>query len=242
MIPVRREALAFLLDDAKQAVRRRSARFAAAPDAALVRLTGFANPALCRRLVDTPRIARRLEPRLDSAIEAERRRAEAEIAQARLAELQAAEAALAAPALAENPGGGGAEPAAISYDGLLAAIAAAIRLSTSGALITAAEIADLSSRFGEAAVNSGLKSRTLVPAWMRAVAGDRQDVVLQLAATAIACWDHGTDVYAAFSATHDPLPIDDPATRKQAAQLAGATHDHLMTDRHDASDRTGPET
>lgn len=219
-----------MLDMARQASVQRASRFAAASDAALIRLLGVANPALCRRIVATPRVARRLDHRLDEAIAAQ-------------AATQAVMAELDLASLPEMPLQVEEQHVPTKdVDGadLSAAISAAITLSASGALIDAADLSHIRSRFGDHAVEFGLLHRRKVPAWMQGIAGKREDVIRQLAATCLAAW--ATGPYLAFAqsaASDDPIDIGDEGTRKSAASLAEAAFTFLDQRRGVAPDMAG---
>ena len=233
MTPQKREDLAILLETARLAGARRAKLFADAPDAALVEILGINNPVVCRRIVATPRIARRLEQRLHTALAQQPVIVSPDVPA--VAESAPVASPLASP-VAHQP--------EIAFSDLSSAIAAAIQLSAAGALVGASDIANVSSRFGDAAVTFALTHRRIVPAWMQAVAGGREDVLRQLAATSILCWADGRAMYHLTEAAEadDPLDMDDAEARHGAAALAGAAVDFLTTGHADAHDVTGPET
>lgn len=207
MSPARRERLTEWLAAAKDTARRRAAHFTDLPDETVKALTGISNIALARRVVATPRVAARLAHRLPTLSPVVPNSSDPQ-------------------PVNEQPAPSPTQPAdaPAGHDGAetLDHLACAIRLSTFAALPAASDLIAARQSYSDDALAFALSHRADVPAWIRAVAGGRDDVVRQLAATCLVCAGDGADASPWPAAISDcaPLQVMDWYAREEAAALA----------------------
>lgn len=218
MNAARRERLDAVLNAAREAEAARRSLLQATTDDVLVRLTGIPDAAIARRVAETPRVLRRLAP----ALEAHARNVPVAVNDDEptgISHSMPDEAVLAASALMEPHTRSEADPRTVNM------IACAIRFAATGDLPAQADIEGARLRFEDDAVTFGLAHRRLVPAWIGAIAGRRDDTLRQLALTCLAC---------AGRVPHDdsttPLDVPNEAARKGAAALAEAALSILADD------------
>ncbi|HRJ69003.1 MAG TPA: hypothetical protein PK812_05280 [Beijerinckiaceae bacterium] len=232
MTPHARQVLETMLAQARQAAAQHLQSVADAPDPALSRVIGIADPALCRRIAATPRVARRIADRLRTATADEIARARTStLADALPTDPDAIRLADADDEMADAAASDGKAEAVPTplpeAERLLRMIAAAIRLSSSGALLGRDEIDDALSLYGVEAVDFALQSRSDVPAWMREAAGSRSDIHRQFAASCIVCLAESLPSPASAGMidavqVHDPVPIVGSQPRAGAERLAAS--------------------
>lgn len=226
MTPERRERLVALLAQTRQADAERRMALARADADVLMHLTGLRDAALCRRIVATPRVARRLAGRLEAAQDAVHRQREAAASA-----VPAAPEALPAPdnnlSLPGDRDANDASAAAVlapsvTAEAMIEALSAAIRLAGAGPLVPSTEVKAVRESHGEAATEFGLARRSAVPGWMVAAGGQRRDILRQLALTALTCWDERpAGIARAEQGADEAILVSSPGLRQAAGALAG---------------------
>lgn len=225
-----RQALDAMLAGARQAAALRRRSVSEASDGALRRVLGISDSAICRRVAMTPRVSRRIADKLRTMMQED----EDTSLGALLADDlptnpdavrfvdEAGEGTPTAPSSAEE-----ATPTAVPLpeaERLIRLVAAAIRLSSTGAILGREDLDGALSLYGVEAVDFALQNRGRVPDWMREAAGGRSDMHGQLAATCIVCLAESTGGAAAEAVirdaqAYDPLPIGAGEARDGAVRL-----------------------
>ena len=227
MTPERRERLVALLAQTRQADADRRLALANADADVLVHLTGLRDAALCRRIVATPRVARRLAGQLEAAkAEVQRQRAAAVAAARAPAEVEPTDDGTRSlsdnPIAPEAPAAASHLPPLVTAEALIDALSAAIRLAGAGPLVPSTEVKAVRESHGEAATEFGLARRSAVPGWMVAAGGQRRDILRQLSLTALACWEERpTGLALAENGAEDAILIGPSGLRQAAGALAG---------------------
>lgn len=237
MTPQAREALAVQLDRARTVAAARATQVRTAPDAVLCRVMGIADAAACRRIASTARVARRIwEPLRAGLAEQERQAPAVPLEEDFPTDPDAVR--LVDDTGPQPDGADGGQPAATAPvpDGerIVRMVAAAIRLSSTGVLLTRDDLDGALSLHGAEAVDFGLANRSHVPAWMREAAGSRDDLHRQLAASCVAALAQTlppevAEPTCAALLTHEPLPLGTGAARAGAERLAQLAVDFAAT-------------